>query len=181
MRGRELERKYTLKGISFLTTLKELSDILYSSLKHNIEYVEYGIDRDCYWELDDNTQIRYRSSSDDHSELTLKRMDCSASNDPTGPLSTENRLEWNLDVMGPILEFCVATWGPMCKEIKKSWIRIEMDDETEIALYKVKDDGQQRIFLEIEVKQLDILDRWEKRVEAIFTLQRIHQSLFQLF
>lgn len=172
MLGRELERKYLLKGVDSFTTLRELSNILGSTLRDYIEYVEYGLDTDSYWELSDNSQIRYRKDSEGHEELTFKQADTS---------SIEDRAEWNLDVMGPTLEFCVATWGPMCKQIDKSWIKIEMDDETEVALYKVKGDGQQRIFLEIEVKQLDLLDRWEKRVAPIFSLERVYQSLFQLF
>jgi len=164
MNNREIERKFTVEGISYDEALSILKD----RFPCTIDATSY----DLYWKAPNVDFVRLRENS---RELTIKVTDKGTVTD---------RIEENVKIERGAMKDCkramTLMYGQPMKLVKEFAV---FEETTVICLYKVEGDPQNRVFLEVEADNLDEVD---KEVEYLtrklwFVLNPVPCSLYQLF
>jgi hypothetical protein len=162
-RGREIERKYVIEGLSYQVARNILAHSVYRVEEHE------GVSSDVFWKQPNVDFIRLRENT---GELTVKVTDKG---------NIEDRLEINLVPNHYEMSylFCTVVFGPPAGRLEKTFYVVDMGDGRFVSLYTVT--GDDRVFLEIEApSMLDVIDI-EHDLRLEFALTQQHESLFNIF
>lgn len=170
---REIERKYTLQGVSY--------DLAFKVLKDFCQVLASSNSYDQYWKAPHVDFIRLRENS---KELTVK---------VTDKTTIVDRIEENVVLDANSMESArkalTLVFGPPCLKLTKDFsvFKYKMAPvigtayEPILCLYKIEGDPEDRLFFEIEAESLKIVDFAYYSLQRIFRLTPETRSLFQIF
>ncbi len=169
-RNREIEKKFLAPGL----TLEEGMAKIRSALTE-WDSILTDASRDYYWSPRglnaDFIRLRYMPEGD--GQLTIKQADKDGNTD---------RVEIDVRVDDPdqcrkLLEHLM---GPPTGSIYKEYHVFFLDKrDTTISLYRVR--GDKRVFVEVEARTIERVERLEKLVGTVMSLERELRSLYQIF
>lgn len=165
MNNREIERKFTVEGLTY----DEAIEVLKSVSTCTIDATSY----DLYWAAGNVDFVRLRENS---RELTVK---------VTDKETIVDRIEENIKIERGAMQDCnramTLLYGPPMKLVKE--FSVFKDAGTITCLYKVEGDPKNRVFLEVEGDDLYDVDREVTYLisKKHLTLTPVPYSLYQLF
>jgi len=169
--NREIERKFTIEGLSYDEAFVYL-DTRYSCILDDTSH-------DLYWKAPNVDFVRLRENS---KELTVK---------VTDRATIVDRIEENVVIEEKSMYDCerqqTLLFGKPLKLTKRFSVFTTYvgtpfgEDLAHISLYCVREDTQQRVFLEVEAKELRSVDLIVSHLVKKLTLTPVLESLYQLF
>lgn len=167
--NREIEKKYVLVRGASTSSLKDqyyAAIFRLNSLFPEGEVID-GSSTDTFWKQPGTDFIRLRRNT---SELSVKISDKG---------TIEDRLEENVIVkdFDVAQRFATATFGQSVGTLEKNYFVLTMPNFI-ISLYTVT--GDDRLFLEIEADNVDIVTDVAGILMDYFEMKQEHKSLFQL-
>jgi hypothetical protein len=161
--AREIERKFTVDGISYEKALADL--------KERYSFILDATSYDLYWKAPNVDFIRLRENS---RELTVKVTDKG---------TVVDRIEENVKIEKGALSDCTRLLtllhGEPMMLVKK--FAVLHSPMTTICLYQVAEDLKERVFLEVEASALDYVDHTVANLKRHLDLTAVPYSLYQIF
>ncbi|MCM8763357.1 MAG: CYTH domain-containing protein [Candidatus Omnitrophica bacterium] len=174
--NREIERKFVVKGVTQMQAVRNYMDRTYP----DPEEIIIGKSKDVYFNPPNDSKAdfaRVRFSHDSKKgQLTLKSSDKG---------NNVDRIEIDVEVedADQAVEFCkiLINTEPSGIIDKRYIVYILDKKDTTVSLYQIV--GDQRIFLEIEARALDKVDKVlaEIKKDLPYALESLDKSLFQIF
>ena len=164
MNNREIERKFTVEGLTYEDALE--------ALKRGFPCTVDATSYDLYWEAPNVDFVRLRENS---RELTVKVTDKG---------TVVDRIEENVKLERGAMKDCkramTLLYGKPLKLVKEFAV---FEESTIICLYKVEGDPKNRVFLEVEADDIYMVDREVSYLinRLRFALTPVPYSLYQLF
>lgn len=171
MNSREIERKFTVEGLSY--------DEAFSVLRDKFNCLVDTTSWDLYWKAPGVDFVRLRENS---RELTVKVTDKD---------TIVDRVEENVRVEESSMDACIRQqtllYGEPLRLTKKFCVFttyatiLPYTSEIVVCLYRVAWDPKKRLFLEVESDRLDMVDQVVANLYHKFTLTPVLSSLYQIF
>lgn len=170
--NREIERKFVvLKEASLKSALKTLRNAF-----KNCHRTIKGDSTDIYFNTPGKIKAdfaRVRMLPRGKAQLTIKHTD---------KKSIINRVEIDVTVADPFqaIAFCTQLFGLPAKLVRKKYFVLILDGhETNASLYRVY--GDKRIFLEVEARTKNKVNKISNLLSKAFDLQPEGRSVYQMF
>jgi hypothetical protein len=176
-RNREKEIKLRVDG----TTSRTLVDKLVQEMfKDHIERSILASSKDVYWGLPSKNnkfiRVRYMAGENGKGQMTIKDRD-------KGIVSDRIEIDVSVDSADQCVLALTAALGRPHGVIHKTYSVLFLDEEkeTNISVYKVT--GDDRVFVEVEARRNDIVEKIVRRIEKElpFKTERSTESLFDIF
>lgn len=172
-KNREIEKKFTVDN----GNLDEVQSLIYQTLgDKNVDSILHDASRDYYWDTPKGLNadfIRLRIMPDDTAQLTLKHTDKGDNTD---------RIEIDVPVGSPDQgrAFLNHLIGESTGSVYKEYYVFFLDKrDTTVSVYRVR--GDKRIFVEIEARSLERVEKLVERVGTTVVLNPEARSLYQIF
>lgn len=171
MNNREIERKFTVEGLSY--------DEAYAVLRDKFNCLVDSTSWDLYWKAPNVDFVRLRQNS---RELTVK---------VTDKHTIVDRIEENVVIDDGSMVDCARQqtllYGAPLHLTKKFSVfetystSMFKESLVVVCLYSVAGDPKKRVFLEVESDRLDMVDQVVANLYHKFTLTPVLHSLYQIF
>jgi adenylate cyclase class IV len=172
-RNREIEKKFEIKnGWRYDATAKTVK----CCLRKLIKKIIHGDSTDIYFNTPKSIKAdfaRVRMMPHGEAQMTVKHSDKG---------STTNRVEIDVDVKDPAqaIAICTQFFGLPARSVRKRYSVFFLDKkDTNVSIYKVQ--GDHRIFLEIEARDIKKVERITKKLKKAIDLHHEKKSIYQLF
>ena len=169
--NREIEKKFLVAG----KTLQETKELIEAIVKECSS--DSGRSKDCYWHPKAGMKadfVRLRYMPDGTGQMTVKYSDKGSNLD---------RIEIDVEVADPhqALSFLAQIHGEPAYNITKNFHSFWVDEEksTNISTYQIE--GDSRVFLEVESRDLNQLTHFESLLGTAVVLEHEERSLYQIF
>lgn len=171
---RELEKKYTLTGITYEEAHTALDSMFTTTAKPQVSL-------DKYWKAPSVDFVRLRANS---KELTVKVSDKGGVID---------RIEENVVLAANNLSaaerLMTLLLGPSNLKLTKKFSVYTTtvspapgtSFDVDLCLYQVEEDSRKRIFFEVEAESLAVVDYTLDKIEGLFKMAQENRSLYQIF
>jgi adenylate cyclase class IV len=172
-RNREVEKKYVVEKTTMKITIENMRELLGPV----VDVLQNG-SKDFYWRTPKGCNadfIRLRNMPDGSAQLTVKHAD---------KIGNTNRVEIDVEItkeqVPQTAKFLDQVFGKTNGSVYKEYYVFFLDDkDTTVSVYRVR--GDKRVFVELEARNLDGVNKLEKLIGEKVILKYEPRSLYQIF